>query len=46
MGRCRGLTDAAPDFEEELRKIHRLYEDGSLTEEEYQREKREILDES
>ena len=32
------------DFDERLRKLHRLHEDGILTKEEYEHEKREILD--
>ena len=32
------------DFDEKLRKLHKLKEDGILTEEEYQEQKREILD--
>ncbi len=33
-----------PDFADRLRKLHALKEDGILTEEEYQREKAEILE--
>jgi hypothetical protein len=33
----------AIDFDEKLRKLHKLYQDGILTEEEYQQEKTEIL---
>lgn len=45
-GRRESEADAqAPlDFEEKLRKLHRLRQEGILTEEEYQREKAEILD--
>ncbi|MBN1916297.1 MAG: SHOCT domain-containing protein [Verrucomicrobia bacterium] len=32
------------DFDEKLRKLHRLYEEGILSKEEYEREKREVLD--
>ena len=35
---------AKEDFEEMLRKLHRLHADGVLTDAEYEREKREILD--
>jgi len=31
-------------FDEKLRKLHQLYKDGIITEEEYQKEKAEILD--
>lgn len=32
------------DFDARLRKLHQLYEDGILSKEEYEREKREVLD--
>jgi hypothetical protein len=34
------------DFDEKLRKLHQLYQEGILTEEEYQKEKAEILENS
>jgi len=44
-----GLTDRRePDkeepFDEKLRKLHKLHEEGILTDEEYETEKRRILD--
>lgn len=33
-------------FEEKLRKLHSLYQEGILTKEEYEQEKKEILDEN
>jgi hypothetical protein len=35
--------DAEMPFDEKLRRLHKLYEDGILSEEEYQREKADIL---
>jgi hypothetical protein len=32
------------DFDEKLRKLHTLFQDGIISEEEYQKEKKEILD--
>ncbi|MEM9381370.1 MAG: SHOCT domain-containing protein [Planctomycetota bacterium] len=40
--RIRG--DEAEDFEQKLRKLHGLHADGILSDEEFAREKREILD--
>jgi len=43
----RGLTsdsDKELPFDEKLRRLHKLREDGILSEEEYQREKQELLD--
>ena len=37
-------SKAAPDFADQLRKLHALREEGILTEAEYQREKAEILE--
>ena len=34
-----------PDFDEKLRKLHKLYQDGLLTKEEYEKEKAETLEE-
>jgi len=41
-----GKRPASQDlpFDEKLRRLHRLHEDGILSTEEYEREKREILD--
>ena len=39
-----GSAEKAEDFEEHLRKLHRLHEDGILSREEYEQEKREVLD--
>lgn len=39
-----GSTRDEPDFADRLRKLHALKEEGILTEEEYQREKAEILE--
>ena len=36
--------DVDLDFDERLRKLHELYKDGILSEEEYQKEKRKVLD--
>ena len=38
-------TDESGDFDDKLRKLHQLRQDGILTEEEYQKEKSDILDE-
>jgi len=38
-----GGGDADMPFDEKLRRLHKLYEDGILSEEEYQREKADIL---
>ena len=40
----RMSSDQAEDFEAKLRKLHKLHEDGILSDEEYAREKREVLD--
>lgn len=45
IGKRRDAPAAAPEFADRLRKLHALREEGILTEEEYQREKAEILDE-
>ncbi|MGD9127426.1 MAG: SHOCT domain-containing protein [Planctomycetia bacterium] len=37
-------SDDGTDFGDKLRELHRLYEEGILSQEEYEREKREILD--
>lgn len=42
----RRPESAADDFDQRLRKLHQLYVDGILSEEEYQREKVEILEEN
>lgn len=42
LGR-RGADDDLP-FDERLRRLHQLREDGIISDEEYEREKREILD--
>jgi len=42
----RPPMSAAGDFDQRLRKLHQLYVDGILSEEEYQREKAEILEEN
>lgn len=39
-----GGREPSPDFTDQLRKLHALREEGILTEEEYQREKAEILE--
>ena len=45
LSRAKDMSDAqAEDFEEKLRKLHRLHADGILTDEEFAREKREVLD--
>jgi hypothetical protein len=44
LGQRRREVDAEPDYTEKLRKLHALFQDGILTEEEYQREKAEILE--
>lgn len=43
LGRTLPAEEAA-DFETKLRKLHQLHQDGILTDEEYAKEKREILD--
>jgi hypothetical protein len=40
-----GSRDAGETLESRLRGLHNLYKDGILSEEEYQREKQELLDE-
>ena len=40
----RMSNDQAEDFEQKLRKLHKLHADGILTDEEFAREKREVLD--
>ncbi|TWT88435.1 hypothetical protein Mal64_19160 [Pseudobythopirellula maris] len=47
-GKLSGSEAAGSDlpFDEKLRRLHALREEGILTEEEYQREKQEILDRS
>ena len=42
LGRASAPHDLA--FDEKLRRLHRLHEDGIISTEEYEREKREILD--
>jgi hypothetical protein len=37
-------SDPGDDFADQLRKLHELYQDGILSEEEYLREKSELLD--
>lgn len=44
IGTPRGTAPEGPDFAEKLRKLHALRQEGILTEEEYQREKAEILE--
>lgn len=39
----RSAPDEMP-FDEKLRRLHRLHEDGIISTEEYEREKREVLD--
>jgi len=41
----RSAPDEMP-FDEKLRRLHRLHEDGIISTEEYEREKREILDDN
>jgi hypothetical protein len=43
LGGSSGSGDADMPFDEKLRRLHKLYEDGILSEEEYQREKADIL---
>lgn len=45
-GAAKRLADAAPamPFDEKLRRLHKLYEEGLISAEEYAREKQEILD--
>ena len=38
--------DSNQDFEMKLRSLHRLYEDGILTEEEFEAKKEEVLKEA
>jgi hypothetical protein len=45
LGRSENSVDAI-DFDEKLQKLHQLYQDGILTEEEYQTEKVKILENS
>lgn len=40
----RRSEDADMPFDEKLRRLHKLYEDGLISAEEYEREKKEILD--
>jgi hypothetical protein len=45
LGRSRqDAADASLPFDEKLRRLHKLHEDGILSEEEYLREKQELLD--
>ena len=46
FGRPSGRAPQEMDFEDKLRKLHGLYEDGIISEQEYRREKKEILDEN
>jgi hypothetical protein len=45
LGRTETRSEAI-DFDEKLRKLHQLYQDGILTEAEYQEEKAKILENS
>lgn len=45
LGRGESRSEAI-DFDEKLRKLHQLYQDGILTEAEYQKKKAEILESS
>jgi len=45
LGRSENSADPI-DFDEKLRKLHQLYQDGILTEDEYQKKKAEILENS
>lgn len=45
LSRMSGMSrDTVEDFEQKLRKLHQLHVDGILSDEEYAREKREVLD--
>ena len=44
LGGVKSGEASEADFDEKLRKLHKLYQDGILTEAEYEKEKKEILD--
>lgn len=46
LGQRRQEIADEPDYTEKIRKLHALFQDGILTEEEYEREKTEILEQN
>jgi Short C-terminal domain len=45
-GAGRPPAGAALPFDEKLRRLHRLRQEGLISEEEYQRERKEVLDQN